>query len=90
VNHHITEGSPQCPLRRVEGASAGLAVSFTACSTSPNGRRRRPLKLRLLEAATPRLPDNTRRVLLGVTLACIISHGPSSATAIVNAVRRRA
>ena len=46
------------------------------------------LKLRLLEAAAPLLPDNTGgAMLLGVEGVCVISHGSSSATAIVNAVR---
>ena len=46
------------------------------------------LKLRMLEAATPLLPDSTGgALLLGVNGVCIISHGASSATAIVNAVR---
>ena len=46
------------------------------------------LKLRLLEAAAPLMPDNTGgAVLLGVNGVCVISHGSSSATAIVNAVR---
>ena len=45
-------------------------------------------KLRMLEAAAPLLPDNTGgALLLGVDGVCIISHGSSSATAIVNAVR---
>ena len=42
----------------------------------------------MLEAAAPLLPDNTGgALLLGVNGVCIISHGASSATAIVNAVR---
>jgi phosphate acyltransferase len=46
------------------------------------------LKLRLLEAASSLLPDNTGgAMLLGVEGVCVISHGSSSATAIVNAVR---
>ncbi len=46
------------------------------------------LKLRLLGAAAPLLPDNTGgALLLGVNGVCIISHGSSSAGAIVNAVR---
>jgi glycerol-3-phosphate acyltransferase PlsX len=46
------------------------------------------LKLRLLEAAAPLLPDNTGgALLLGVDGVCVISHGSSSARAIVNAVR---
>jgi glycerol-3-phosphate acyltransferase PlsX len=46
------------------------------------------LKLRLLEAAAPIIPDNTGGgMLLGVDGVCVISHGSSSATAIVNAVR---
>jgi glycerol-3-phosphate acyltransferase PlsX len=46
------------------------------------------LKLRLLEAAADLLPDNTGgALLLGVRGVCIISHGSSSAEAIVNAIR---
>ena len=46
------------------------------------------MKLRLLEAAAPLLPDNTGgAVLLGVNGMCVISHGSSSAGAIVNAIR---
>jgi glycerol-3-phosphate acyltransferase PlsX len=42
----------------------------------------------LLEVAAPLLPDNTGgAVLLGIEGICVISHGSSSATAIVNAVR---
>ena len=42
----------------------------------------------MLEAAAPLLPDNTGgALLLGVNGVCVISHGASSATAIVNAVR---
>ena len=42
----------------------------------------------MLEAAAPLLPDNTGgALLLGVDGVCMISHGSSSATAIVNAVR---
>jgi glycerol-3-phosphate acyltransferase PlsX len=42
----------------------------------------------LLEAASPLQPDNTGgAVLLGVDGVCVISHGSSSARAIVNAVR---
>ena len=40
------------------------------------------------DAAAPLLPDNTGgAMLLGVEGVCIISHGSSSAGAIVNAVR---
>src|SRR5207253_68854 len=46
------------------------------------------LKLRLIEAAADLMPDNTGgAVLLGVQGVCVISHGSSSARAIVNAVR---
>jgi len=46
------------------------------------------LKLALLDAAAPLLPDNTGgAMLLGVKGVCVISHGSSSANAIVNAVR---
>jgi glycerol-3-phosphate acyltransferase PlsX len=42
----------------------------------------------LLAAASSLLPDNTGgAMLLGVEGVCVISHGSSSATAIVNAVR---
>jgi glycerol-3-phosphate acyltransferase PlsX len=42
----------------------------------------------MLEAAAPLLPDSTGgALLLGVNGVCIISHGASSAAAIVNAVR---
>jgi len=42
----------------------------------------------LLEAAAPLQPDNTGgAMLLGVDGACVISHGSSSATAVVNACR---
>jgi glycerol-3-phosphate acyltransferase PlsX len=42
----------------------------------------------MLEAAADLLPDNTGgALLLGVKGVCVISHGSSSATAIVNAVR---
>jgi phosphate acyltransferase len=43
---------------------------------------------RLIEVATPLVPDNTGgAMLLGVKGVCVISHGSSSANAIVNAVR---
>ena len=43
---------------------------------------------RLIDVATPLVPDNTGgAMLLGVNGVCIISHGSSSANAIVNAVR---
>jgi glycerol-3-phosphate acyltransferase PlsX len=42
----------------------------------------------LLEAAADMLPDNTGgAMLLGIRGVCVISHGSSSATAIVNAIR---
>jgi glycerol-3-phosphate acyltransferase PlsX len=46
------------------------------------------LKLALLGKAAKLLPDNTGGgMLLGLNGVCIISHGSSSAHAIVNAVR---
>ena len=47
-----------------------------------------PIKLRMLEAASDLLPDQTGgALLLGVEGVCVISHGSSSAAAIVNAIR---
>ena len=86
----VTDGfTGNVALKTVEGALAGLAglvfgvLDEPAWASVADG-----LKLRMLEAATPLLPDNTGgALLLGVDGVCIISHGASSATAIVNAVR---
>jgi len=86
----VTDGfTGNVALKTVEGALAGLAglvfgvLDEPAWASVADG-----LKLRMLEAAAPLLPDNTGgALLLGVDGVCVISHGASSATAIVNAVR---
>ena len=76
-------------LKTVEGALAGLAGLVFGVLDEPEWEQvAGALKLRMLEAATPLLPDSTGgALLLGVNEVCIISHGASSATAIVNGVR---
>src|SRR4029077_18514389 len=76
-------------LKTVEGALAGLASLVFGVLDEPEWESvAGALKLRMLEAATPLLPDSTGgALLLGVTGVCIIPHAASLATAIVNAVR---
>jgi glycerol-3-phosphate acyltransferase PlsX len=76
-------------LKTVEGALAGLAgLVFGVLDEPEFASMADALKLRMLEAAAPLLPDSTGgALLLGINGVCIISHGASSATAIVNAVR---
>jgi glycerol-3-phosphate acyltransferase PlsX len=86
----ITDGfTGNVALKTVEGALAGLAGLVFGVLDEPEwASLADALKLRMLEAATPLLPDSTGgALLLGVNGVCIISHGSSSATAIVNAVR---
>jgi glycerol-3-phosphate acyltransferase PlsX len=86
----ITDGfTGNVALKTVEGALAGLAGLVFGVLDEPEWASvADALKLRMLEAAAPLLPDNTGgALLLGVNGVCIISHGSSSATAIVNAVR---
>ena len=86
----ITDGfTGNVALKTVEGALAGLAGLVFGVLDEPEWASvADALKLRMLEAATPLLPDSTGgALLLGVKGVCIISHGSSSATAIVNAVR---
>jgi glycerol-3-phosphate acyltransferase PlsX len=86
----VTDGfTGNIALKTLEGAMLGIAglvfsvVDEPAWASVADG-----LKLRLLEAAAPLLPDNTGgAVLLGVKGICVISHGSSSAGAIVNAIR---
>jgi glycerol-3-phosphate acyltransferase PlsX len=67
---------------------AGLVFGVVDEPGTPWADAADALKLRLLEAAAPLLPDNTGgALLLGIEGICVISHGSSSATAIVNAVR---
>src|SRR4051812_42923660 len=86
----VTDGfTGNVALKTVEGAMAGLAgLVFGVLDEPAFASLADALKLRMLEAAAPLLPDNTGgALLLGVNGVCIISHGASSATAIVNAVR---
>jgi len=86
----ITDGfTGNVALKTVEGALAGLAGLVFGVLDEPEWASvADALKLRMLEAAAPLLPDSTGgALLLGVKGVCIISHGSSSATAIVNAVR---
>ena len=86
----LTDGfTGNVALKTVEGALAGLAgLVFGVLDEPAFASLADALKLRMLEAAAPLLPDSTGgALLLGVNGVCIISHGASSATAIVNAVR---
>jgi len=86
----VTDGfTGNVALKTVEGALAGLAgLVFGVLDEPAWASVADALKLRLLEAATPLLPDNTGgALLLGVDGVCVISHGASSANAIFNAVR---
>jgi phosphate acyltransferase len=88
----ITDGfTGNVTLKTLEGAVMGLAGLVFGVVDEPGAPWADvadALKLRLLEAAAPLLPDNTGgAMLLGLEGVCVISHGSSSATAIVNAVR---
>jgi phosphate acyltransferase len=88
----VTDGfTGNVTLKTLEGAVMGLAGLVFGVVDEPGtpwADAAEALKLRLLEAAAPLLPDNTGgALLLGVEGVCIISHGASSATAIVNATR---
>ena len=88
----LTDGfTGNVTLKTLEGAVLGLAGLVFGVVDEPGtpwAAGADALKLRLLEAAAPLLPDNTGgAMLLGVDGVCIISHGSSSAAAIVNAVR---
>jgi glycerol-3-phosphate acyltransferase PlsX len=88
----VTDGfTGNVTLKTLEGAVLGLAGLVFGVVDEPGApwaAAADALKLRLLEAAAPLLPDNTGgAMLLGVEGVCIISHGSSSAAAIVNAVR---
>jgi glycerol-3-phosphate acyltransferase PlsX len=88
----VTDGfTGNVTLKTLEGAVLGLAGLVFGVVDEPDAPwadAADALKLRLLEAAAPLLPDNTGgAMLLGVEGVCIISHGSSSANAIVNAVR---
>jgi phosphate acyltransferase len=86
----VTDGfTGNVALKTLEGALTGIAGLVFSVLDEPEWTAvADPLKLRLLDAAAPLMPDNTGgAVLLGVEGVCVISHGSSSAGAIVNAVR---
>ena len=88
----VTDGfTGNVSLKTMEGAVMGLAGLVFGVVDEPGAPwagAAEALKLRLLEAAATLVPDNTGGgMLLGVEGVCVISHGSSSATAIVNAVR---
>jgi glycerol-3-phosphate acyltransferase PlsX len=86
----VTDGfTGNVALKTYEGAIVATAGLVFGVLDEPEfaemGER---IKLRLLEAASDLVPDETGgALLLGVNGVCIISHGSSSATAIVNAIR---
>jgi phosphate acyltransferase len=85
----VTDGfTGNVALKTAEGSMMGLAgLVFSVVDEPEFASVADALKLRLLEAAAPLLPDNTGgAVLLGVKGICVISHGASSAAAIVNAI----
>ncbi len=79
-------------LKTAEGALMGIAGMVFGILDEPDfADSAGPLKLRLLEAASGLLPDNTGgAMLLGIRGVCMISHGSSSSSAIVNATREAA
>ena len=87
----VTDGfTGNVALKALEGAVKGLAglVFGVIGEPGPWADAAPALIERLLTAAAPLVPDNTGGgLLLGVNGVCVISHGSSSATAIVNAVR---
>ncbi len=79
----VTDGfTGNIALKTVEGALLAFAgLVFGVIDDDA-------LKLKLLDAAAPLIPDNTGGgMLLGINGVCVISHGSSSAEAIINAVR---
>jgi phosphate acyltransferase len=86
----VTDGfTGNVALKTVEGALSGLAAMVFGVLDEPAfADVADAIKLRMLEAAAPLLPDNTGgALLLGVNGVCVISHGASSSTAILNACR---
>jgi glycerol-3-phosphate acyltransferase PlsX len=86
----VTDGfTGNVALKTVEGAMLSFAgLVFSVLDEPEWSDVAERIKLRMLEAAADMLPDNTGgALLLGVNGVCIISHGSSSAAAIVNAVR---
>jgi glycerol-3-phosphate acyltransferase PlsX len=86
----VTDGfTGNVALKTLEGAMSAVAGLVFSVLDEPQFKSvTGPIKSRLLEAAADLLPDETGgAMLLGVNGVCVISHGSSSARAIVNAVR---
>jgi phosphate acyltransferase len=86
----VTDGfTGNVALKTLEGAMSAIAgLVFSVLDEPEFAPISEPIKLRLLAAAADLLPDETGgAMLLGVDGVCVISHGSSSARAIVNAVR---
>ncbi len=86
----VTDGfTGNVALKTIEGALGAFAgLVFSVIDEPEFAPVADRLKARLLDAAADLLPDETGgALLLGVQGVCVISHGSSSARAIVNAVR---
>ena len=87
----VTDGSTgNVVLKTIEGALRSFSGAILGALESSDETKRASEVVMgpLLDAAAPFVPDNTGgAVLLGVEGVCVISHGSSSSTAIVNAVR---
>ena len=86
----VTDGfTGNVALKTLEGAMFGIAgLVFSILDEPEFAAVSEPIKARLLVAAADLMPDETGgAMLLGVDGVCVISHGSSSAQAIVNAVR---
>lgn len=86
----VTDGfTGNVALKTLEGSMLGIATLVLSVLDAPELGEAGPVaKQLLLGAAAHMLPDNTGgAVLLGIKGVCVISHGSSSSTAIVNAIR---
>lgn len=86
----VTDGfTGNVALKTLEGGMLAMAgLVFSVLDEPAFAGIAGPVRLRLLEAAADFLPDNTGgALLLGVQGVCVVSHGSSSARAIVNAVQ---
>lgn len=87
----VTDGfTGNVTLKTLEGAVKAISgLVFGVLGSSPEAREAAAVVAPLLlEAAAPLDPDNTGgAMLLGIDGVCVISHGSSSARAIVNACK---
>ena len=87
----VTDGfTGNVALKSLEGAlRAAVTLVFGVLDSTPEAREAaKVVTPLLLEAAADLDPDNTGgAALLGIDGVCVISHGASSARAIVNAIR---